>query len=171
MLTGILRAVAMTVVLGFAVRTTGADEKVAFPQRVPPMFGTAINGQPTADSDASEWVVTVTVPRARWKVVGEVIPKEKWPELSVSVEKATLTLKMGGPSQLSESQFLNLEGNEISRKEVTERLKKETPVLIAVDGRVPEPYYLELLRPETIVVVLSPREGTPRADLLPAAKP
>jgi len=171
MLTRVLSAVAMTLALGFVIRTTGADEKVAFPQRVPPVIGTAINGQSAADSDASEWAVTLTVPRARWKVVGEVIPKEKWPELDVSVDKATLTLKMGGPSQLSESQFLNLEGNEISRKEVTERLKNETSVLIAVDGRMPEPYYLELLRPETIVIVLGPREGTPRADLLPAVKP
>lgn len=141
------------------------------PKDVPPLLGLAVvSNRGTADKN-SEWSIRLTVPKIAWEVVGEMVPKQKWPELKVDVTKSTTTLRMNGPSQLAPSRILDTKGNELGRDQVLQRLEKETPVLVSVSGRMPDAYYLLLTRPDALVVILGPRDGSPAADLLPAKKP
>ena len=98
------------------------------------------------------------------------IPQKQWPELSAEVEKATLTLEMGGPSALSPSQIVDLKGKQLSRDQVVKRLAVETPVLISVSGQMPDAYFLQVIRSNILIVIIGPRDGYPAPVLLPAKK-
>ena len=50
-----------------------------------------------------------------------------------------------------------------------QRLASYTPVLLAVNGKMPEPFYLQCLAPDTLMVLVG--ESTPALfNLLPTAK-
>jgi hypothetical protein len=65
---------------------------------------------------------------------------------------------------------VDLNGTELNREQILERLSKETPVLVSVSGRMPDPFFLQLTRPGALIVVLGPRDGAPSPQMLPAGK-
>ena len=147
-----------------------ADEVVAVPKDVPPVVGTAI-----MSNDSEKWAVQLTIPKITWKVVGERRPKMEWPEFQVNVEEAVLKLSMGyhPATQLSDesqNRLVDLKGRRLKRDEAVKRLKGKTPVLISVSGRMPDAFYLQCTRPDTLIVILGipdspapqflPREAT-----------
>lgn len=155
--------------------TALADELPLLPRSVPPLIGMvsakAAATNATSKEDEAQPRIVVTVPKVRWKVVGEIVPKESWPKVEAQVEKVSITLKLGGPSPLAESRFMTIEGQELEIKDVVSRLQKPQPVLISVNGDMPEPYYLQTSRPETLILILGPRDGMPAPELLPAVQP
>lgn len=146
-----------------------ANDPAEFPKDVPPVLGMAKVAEAEANR-RGEWSIKLTLPKIAWQVVGEVVPKRAWPELDVEVKEVSRTLTFGGPSQLSPSRVVNLQGQELSREEITQRLAEETPVLVAVSGRMPDEYYLQLTRPDALIVILNARDDAPAPELLPARK-
>ncbi len=153
--------------------TAVADELPLLPTSVPPVIGVvsakAAAANKTSKEDDVQPSIVVTVPKVRWKVVGEVVAKKSWPKLEAQVENVSITLEFGGPSQLAESRFMTTEGKELEIKDVVSRLQKPQPVLISLNGEMPESYYLQTSRPETLILILGPRDGMPAPELLPAA--
>jgi len=147
-----------------------AGDSVPLPKDVPPVLGIAIVSDPGQDGESSEWKIRLTLPKIAWEVVGEMVPKKQWPELKTEVRRATLSLEMGGPSQLVPSRVVDLRGNELSRDQVIKQLEKDTPVLVSVTGRMPDAYFLQLTRAEALIVILGPRDGNPAPEYLPAKK-
>lgn len=147
-----------------------ASDPPPLPKQVPPVFGTAVVTDTDKGGAAAEWQIGLTVPKIRWTIIGDMVPKIRWPELKAEVEKTSLTLRMGGPSQLGSSRVVDLKGTELSRAEVHNRLAKETTVLVSLSGEMPDPYYLQLIRADALIVILGPRDGYPAPDLLPAKK-
>lgn len=139
------------------------------PQTPPPVLGTAKIYEPPGADSRAEWTIRVEVPRVRCRKVGEVVPKKRWPELETTVTVATLDLRMGGPSALWPSKFVDRTGAEIDTETVVKRLGQATPVLVAIDGKMPHSYWLRLIRDDAILVLLGPRDGAPDPSLLPAA--
>lgn len=146
-----------------ACSTTRAEVSVALPQDVPPVVGTAV-----ATGDASEVKIQLRCPRAKWRVVGDIVPKSQWPELRVEMEHTTRTLTLGGPSALAESRVVDVSGKGLTAEEILDRMASETPVLVSVSGKMVDPYYLQLAKSDTLVVLLGPRDGVPAPTLLPA---
>ncbi len=147
-----------------------ADESTTLPKGVPPIIGNAI-AFPDASSDHDSWSIKLTVPKVRWEVVGERRPKLEWAEFKVTAESATLTLPMAysKASQLNEiaqNRLLDLKGNRVDRADALKRLASETAVLISVSGQMPDTYYLQTTRPDTLIVVLGIALA-PAPDLLP----
>jgi len=143
-----------------------ADEPVAGPKDVPPVVGTAIT---TSDSEA--WSVQLMVPTVNWKVVGEQQPKREWPKLEVDVAEAVLKLSLDydAATQLSEDsqkRIVDLKGRRLNRDEVEARLKERTPVLISVSGRMPDAFYLQCTKADTLIVILG-LQDSPAPHLLP----
>jgi hypothetical protein len=147
-----------------------ANNPATLPKDVPPVLGVAVVSNLKNGGDLSRWDLTLTIPKIKWEVVGEMVPKERWPELKVETEKLFLTLQMGGPSQLEPSRVVDLEGKELRRDQVAKRLEKETPVLISVSGRLPDAYYLQLTNRDALIVILGARDGYPAPELLPSQK-
>jgi hypothetical protein len=137
---------------------------------VPPILGTAAVIDGGAADTASAWRIRVAIPTIRWQIVGEIEPKTRWPGLITEVEENTLTLEMGGRSALRESRLVRLDGTQLTRAQAVERLARKTPVLVSVSGEMPDPYFLQLARADTLIVILGPRDGAPAPSLLPAAK-
>lgn len=148
--------------------SAAAEDLPPFPTHVPPIVGTAVVTDAGQGGEVTEWRIRLTVPKIRWSIVGEVVPKKEWPQLKAEVEKFSLILKMGGPSQLAESRVVDMNGRELSRAEVLRRLSNETPVLVSVSGEMPDAYFLQLISAETLIVLPGPRDGSPAPELLPA---
>lgn len=163
------RFIGMAIIFG-VVGPVVASDSLPLPKGVPPIIGTAVVTNAPDAGEFSEWRIGLTVPKIRWEVVGELIPKKSWPEVKVEVEKVILTLRMGGPSQLAESRVLDVKGKELTRDQVITRLAKETPVLVSVSGAMPDAYFLQLTNTDAIVVILGPRDGFPAPQLLPAKR-
>ena len=72
-----------------------------------------------------------------------------------------------------ESQIVALDGRDLSQQDILKRLKKETPVLVAIDGRMVDRFYLQIVKADTLIILLSEWDGSPATKLLPApnAKP
>jgi len=149
---------------------TAARDPITPPKGVPPVLGTAVVTDPGQDGESSEWEISLMIPKLRWTVAGEVIPKKQWPELKAEVEQKTLALRLGGPSQLRESRVVDLKGTELSRDQLLTRLAEVTPVLVSLSGEMPEAYFLQLTHADALIVILGPRDGSPTPDLLPAQK-
>lgn len=144
---------------------TLAREAHPFPKTLPPVVATAV-----ATSNSDSLTLAVSYPQPRWELVGEVVPKEQWPQLNVELERKSQTIVLGGPSALAESSVVDIHGKELTRDEIAKRLAQQTLVLIAVDGKFPSSYYLTMLKPETLIIQLGPRDGAPAPRMLPAEK-
>lgn len=159
---------ALAVFVSICVLSLSGTDEVESPKSVPPLIGMARFVPSDAGTDSSQWHVKLVVPVIRWKVEGEIVPKKRWPELETNVKNTDLVLSVGGPSPLSESRFVSVKGEELTREDVARRLAKETPVLISVNGKMPEQFYLQLTNPDAVVVILGARDGYPAPELLPA---
>jgi hypothetical protein len=110
-------------------------------------------------NDSASWSIDVTIPIAAWEVVGSTHPKVEWPKLKVDVNQAELNLKMGyGPAeQIAEqrqNQIVDLKGRRLKRDEALSRLSEKTPVLISVSGQMPDSFYLQCTKSDTLIVIL-----------------
>lgn len=165
----ILQWAVMSITVASGLNMT-ASEPIVMPTDVPPVIAMAAVSDAGKEDLNSTWKIRLSLPKVRWQVVGEVIPKSQWPELKSEVLTTIMTLEMGGPSALAESRILDMKGNDLTRDQVVKRLSKETAVLVSVSGRVPEAYYLQLTNPDTLMVILGPRDGVPVSELLPKEK-
>ncbi len=147
-----------------------ADDLPPFPKQVPPIVGTAVVADAGNGTESSEWQIALTVPQIQWEIVGELIAKKEWPQLTTQVKKVKLDIVMGGPSQLAESQVMDIKGNTLGRVRVTKRLENETPVVVSVSGEMPDAYFLQLTNADALIIVLGPRDGYPAPGFLPAKK-
>lgn len=141
-------------------------ETVAPPTDVPPVVGTAV-----VVNDANQWAVEVTVPKIKWAIIGEERPKREWPKLEVGVEESKLTLSMTyhPATQIAEqaqNRIVDLKGRRLSKTEAIERLGNSTAVLVSVSGAMPNDFYLQLAKPDALIVILG-HPHAPAPQLLP----
>jgi len=73
-----------------------AKNPPSMPADVPPLLGMAMVSDVGNAAAGSQWNIRLALPKLRWEVVGEVVPKSQWPELKTEVEKTTITLRIGG---------------------------------------------------------------------------
>ena len=147
-----------------------AEEPPALPKDVPPVVGTAVATAPTSP-DGDKWSINLSVPKVKWEIVGEKRPKIDWPRFSVTAEGASLTLPMTYHpatqlSEIAQNRILDLKGKRLSREEALKRLASSTPVLVSVSGRMPDPFYLQCTKPDTLIVVLG-IPSSPAPEYLP----
>jgi hypothetical protein len=63
------------------------------------------------------------------------------------------------------------DGSPVSPAMLRQLLRKEVPVLVSQDGRPVDPYYLEVIRPDALVLVLPTPEPTPPTPVTVAPPP
>ena len=152
-----------------------AEEQIAAPSDTPPVLGTAIA---ESDPDSDYYSVEVTVPKVRWKVVGEKRPKLEWPELKVKTDfhrvsvlmtyDQSETQKLSQLSANAQNRVVDISGKRLSSDQVLQRLKSETAVLVSVSGNMPDRYYLQTTRQDTLIIILGILSDAPTPELLPA---
>ena len=62
--------------------------------------------------------------------------------------------------KLSDLSVTNALGQKLTDEQIRKTLKKPTIVLISIDGKPVHPYYLKVIKPETLIIV----DRTPGAD-------
>ncbi len=156
--------------LGIVVDDPQAIEVFPFPSDVPPLLGEAIVADVRENDD--QVVVALTIPQVRWQLVGEFRPKEDWPELRSTTTAVALNLRLGGPTQWQPQMrtriYSSRDGKALSKTQIIERLTKRTPVLVSVSGKPVDPYYLQLMREDVLIVKLGGDAFAPQPQLLPA---
>lgn len=160
----------LTLLFFLIMTLAAASAETPAPKDIPPLIGHAVVIDPAEKGASSEWKITLTLPKIVWEVTGKVVPKQEWPELKTEVSMATLTLRMGGPSALAESRIVDMKGVDLPKEQVARRLEKKTPVLVSVSGHMPDAYHLQLTTPDALIIILGPREESPRPEFLPVSK-
>lgn len=146
-----------------------AGEPPAFPKYLPPAFGTAI-----AQTDG-RWVeITLKSPKVTMTAVAGVedltAPKlSTHNSIHADVKPYINKIILRGPefTQKAETEVVDLKGKRLSHQQILQRLAKETPVLISTNRVMIEEYYLQTMRPDTLVLVLSYWDGAPATELFP----
>ena len=143
-----------------ADKTMKAPKFVATPQGVAPLMGLAV-ASPSDPQITAEyaWSLKLQVPKVVWEITGKRRPKAEWTEIKADVEMKTLHLSMGYhmATQLadrSQNRLVDINGNRLSREEALKRLGKDTPALVSISGDMPDPYYLQFVKPDTLVVLI-----------------
>lgn len=153
------------------------DKKRALtaPKGVAPLTGMAIAlSQDAAESANHEWSLRLTLPKVMWEIVGIERPKSEWTKIKADVEMRTLELPMAYPmatqlAEVSQNRLVDLRGKRLDRAEALKRLGENAPILVSVSGEMPDPFYLQCVKPETLIVLI----GLPSAreyELLPRSR-
>lgn len=164
-----MRSICVTFLIALLIGNPAIGrEPHPLPRGLPPVMGVARIAPvgDTADND-DNLAIELTVPKPVWRVEGKVVPKRDWPHVVVDVERNSRTLQLGGPSALSPSRVVDMTGRELDRRDLEERLRQSTPVLVSVTGKPIETFYLQTVKPDTLIVLLGPRDDAPAIDLLP----
>ena len=154
----------------FVSQTRETERKL--PKDLPPILclakATALNSSESSGG-AGAIQIEVLVPRVVAKRKGKVLPKRKSPKMKVKVstEVLVLTLDPHSPSQLPGSKVLDLKGKPVSFERLLKVLRTPKPILLSATGRPVDPFYLSVIRRQTMVILLGPRDGAPRLDLFP----
>lgn len=146
-----------------------AGEPPAFPKYLPPAFGTAI-----AQKDGKFLEITLKCPKVTMTAVAGVedltAPKLSTHEnIQADVKPYIKKIILRGPegTQRAETEVVDLKGKRLSHQQILQRLAKETPVLISTNRTMIEEYYLQTMKPDTLVLVLSYWDGAPATQLFP----
>jgi hypothetical protein len=110
------------------------------------------------------WSLELHIPKVRWEIVEKDFFKAVVRTVEADVEMITVSLEMGYSkmTQLAErgqNRILDMNGKRLTEEEALERLAKHSPVLVSVTGELPDPYYLQCSKPDTLIVVF----GLPKA--------
>ena len=158
-----------------ASKPSDGAEQLATPKGLPPLAGVAVallKNPPEPEGYA--WSIRLSVPKVEWEIVGKERPKFEWTKVEAHVELITMDIAMGyaEATQLSEKaqdRIVDLSGRRLGREEAQKRLASNTPVLVSVSGEMPDSFYLQCVKPETLVVLF----GLPSSreyKLLPRAR-
>jgi hypothetical protein len=132
-----------------------ADEEVKLPQGVQPV---QIIAQMNKDGriEVTELVTEYREEKRTktTKVDGKEVPVEYVVKIALYVPRQRLLPEKGVKVHTAA-------GKEVEAKDLAEKLKKPTAVFLAWDGNKVDPFYLKLLKADTLVIVPSPPEPTP----------
>ena len=151
------------------------SKSLTAPIGVAPLAGVAkVLPQNAADAGKHAWSLELTVPKVVWEIVGKERPKLEWTKIKADVEMLTLEFRMGYSEETqlaeqSQNRLVDLNGKRLGREEALKRLGENTPVLVSVSGEMPDPFYLQCVKPDTLIVLF----GLPSSreyDLLPTSR-
>lgn len=147
-----------------------------------PLMGVAhYVSRDAGNPSAYAWMLRLSVPKVTCVTQGSG-PLVKVPDLkndeiwrvTSKVEMTEIDLHMGYSEASAipdarQTRVVDLKGNRLSLDQVKDRLANDTHVLVSLTGKMPDPFYTQLIKPNTLVVLIgnvSPREF----DLLPIVK-
>jgi hypothetical protein len=74
----------------------------------------------------------------------------------------TVMREMTRSIQAKDIQAFTTEGKKLDARDLANFLKKDTPVLVSADGKKVDPYYLQVIKEGTIILVVPIARATPR---------
>ena len=102
--------------------------------------------------------LSLHVPHVRWT---NKATTGKWPFDQPDLDNASaITLYLGGPGwrQQKQSSVVTVDNKKVEREAILKLLAKPTPVLVSLAGKTIDPYYLKVVKPGTLIVILGPRD-------------
>ena len=147
------------------------------PKGMPPLVGMARALPKDADDSRKyAWSLELSVPKVIWEITGKGRPmfgrpQSEWTKIEQDVQMKTFSVPMGysggGPNEpmtaLSEgaqNRLVDLDGKRLSREEALKRLSGNAPVLVSITGEMPDPFYLQCSKPDSLIFLF----GLPSAE-------
>ena len=158
-------------VLSFLLITAVAqgEDQIGLPQDIAPVIGMA-TAKPITERIDGEYQIELVLPAVQYDIVHRVIDLGKTAildDVETETTPITRTLLFGGSSQIPDSRVVDNAGNELTKNSVLERLQNPTAVLVSVSGKKVDPYYLQLVKDDAIIIMLGRRDGKGDSELLP----
>ena len=158
-------------VLSFLLITAVAqgEDQIGLPQDIAPVIGMA-TAKPITERIDGEYQIELVLPAVQYDIVHRVIGLGKTAildDVETETTPITRTLLFGGNSQIPDSRVVDNAGNELTKNSVLERLQNPTAVLVSVSGKKVDPYYLQLVKDDAIIIMLGRRDGKGDSELLP----
>ena len=150
-----MNAALLAVALSAVAAPAPADEAIKAPEGVPPATVIASMTKDGEFEITQPEVVPSTETRVRSVVVGGVAVTESYQVTVYKTVQVTRRYKGEGVKVYSAA------GKEVNAKDVPDKLKKQTVVLFAADGKKVDPFYLKIVKADTLVIVAPPPTPTP----------
>jgi len=145
------------------------EDKIALPKDIAPVVGMA-TAKPITDKSEGEYQIELVLPAVQYDIVHRVIDLGKTAILDDVVTEATpitRILSFEGSSQIPDSMVVDTAGNHLTKTSILERLRTPTAVLVSISGKKVDPYYLQLVKDDAIIIMLGRRDGKGDSELLP----
>lgn len=116
----------------------------------------------------------IQVTYAVWKPVYET--KTVNVQVKNTVQTQTIVVAREVPEQRvmecnpRDLKVVNAKGDALSKDEVHSKLKPGTPIVISYDGKTPDAYYRQFLKPDVLILVLNRPNPANRSFIAPNAK-
>ena len=150
-----MNAALLAVALSAVAAPAPADEAIKVPEGVAPATVIASMTKDGEFEITQPAVVPSTETRVRNVVVGGVAVTETY---TVTVNKTVqVTRRIKGEGV----KVYTAAGKEVDAKDVPDKLKKQTVVLFAADGKKVDPFYLKIVKADTLVIVAPPPAPVP----------
>ena len=150
-----MNAALLAVALSAVAAPAPADEAIKAPEGVPPA---TVIASMTKDGEFE-----ISQPQQ--------VPEARKEERTVTIDgrpvKQTVTVFMYKTVQVTRRykgegvKVYSAAGKEVNAKDVPDKLKKQTVVLFAADGKKVDPFYLKIVKADTLVIVAPPPTPTP----------
>jgi hypothetical protein len=153
----------LALVLASAVAAPApAEEAIKAPEGIPPATVIASITKDGEFEITQPALVPETRNEVRTRTVGGVTVSETVQVTVFKTVQVTRRIKGEGVKVYTAA------GKEVDAKGVAEKLKKQTVVLFAADGKKVDPYYLKIIKADTLVVVApAPQAPEPEPKLKP----
>lgn len=161
--------IAFLLFLSAATGIATAQDQIALPRDIPPVLAMA-TAKTSTDLVDGRYQITLAVPSIAYDIVHREVRMGKlavWDEVATKTQLDTRVIKLESSSQIPDSRFVDTTGKQLDGETILRRLTKQTPVLISISGRMVDPYYLQLLKEDTILILLSRKDGKGDRTLLP----
>jgi hypothetical protein len=147
----------IAILLAAALPAAPIEEKIPAPNGPPPYF---LAGRFEKDALVllMPQYLAVTEKRVVEVKEGTEVKKKEVTVTTYRVELKAMTFP------LKEIKVFGTDGKALDAKALAERLKKDTPVLVAGDDKPVDRFYLQGVKENTVIVVLPP----PKVEVLPA---
>lgn len=155
-----------------AVTCVFAEDPVRLPGDIPPVIGMAIAAKSSKVPETG-YQLEIVFPVVTYEIEsgdGNLGKVAKQDVVVSEVRSVTRTLDFETNRQIQDSKVVDIDGAPLDMETVLRRLKKRTPILVSVSGRMIDPYYLQLANPEAVIVILSGEDGRGDWSLLPTPK-
>ena len=169
-----LMSIVFTVV---ACGLASAGENTRLPEGLPALAGTAVVSVSDKTGQDPAWTIAVSLKKETWnEVLTSPSIRERWKEtLAVLIENGQVKLEpevsgtgvhrvantcmvfqMNKPDHSMLCRIFDISGKELGREALAEKLAEKTTVLVSLSGQMPHHQYLQLVEPDTLIVLIVP---------------
>ena len=141
-----------------------SQNEASLPRDIPPVVAVA-TAKANNNGQAAAYRIDLVIPAIRYEIVRRQLNANSntktadFNEVVTQVKPMSRVLRFQTLSQIPDSKVVDVAGKPLDTQTVLQRLQQPTPVLVSVSGKMVDPYYLQLINKDAVIIVLSRKDG------------